>query len=360
VEQAPLAKVRPLESLPLRTCGARDSAGVLLIVSIDTEEDNWYRSRRDVTVENIRELRGQAAFFARLGVRPTYLTAYQVAADSRAADALAEACAVGGGEIAAHLHPWNTPPLLEEFVPRNSMLANLPADLQLAKLRALTTALQEALHVTPRVFRAGRYGLGQGTVSALLSCGYRVDSSVMPFVSWEEVDGGPSFVGAPLDPYRLAPDSDVTQPAGHGDLIEIPLSCGFSRRPFQLWARVRGVLDGPALRPLHLVGLAARSGLFKRVVLSPELASVAEMLTLSRRLLEQGVRHLQMSWHSPSLKPGLGPYTATAADVARLYASVERYLEGLARISPITFATISEARQRWHRECALSALEPDA
>jgi len=34
---------------------------------------------------------------------------------------------------------------------------------------------------------------------------------------------------------------------------------------------------------------------------------------------------------------------ATAADVARLYASVEAYLEGLSRMTPLTFATVSEA-----------------
>jgi hypothetical protein len=67
------------------------------------------------------------------------------------------------------------------------------------------------------------------------------------------------------------------------------------------------------------------------------------MLRLSRRLLEQGVRHLQLSWHSPSLKPGLSPFTATATDVARLYASVEAYLDGLSRMTSLTFVTISEA-----------------
>jgi hypothetical protein len=319
------------------------SDGVVVIVSLDAEEDNWHRSRDGVAVENICELRRLARFFDRLGVRPTYFTAYQVAIQERAVETLRDICAAGNAEIAAHLHPWNTPPLAEGFVPRNSMLKNLPADLQVAKLRRLTSALEQAFDATPRAFRAGRYGLGRDTVAALSCCGYRVDSSVVPFVSWEEVDDGPSFVGAPLGAYRLAPDRDVSEPAPDGDLIEIPLSCGFSRRPFGLWGRVRHVLDVAPLRPAHLVGLAARVGLCKRIVLSPELASVPEMLTLSRRLLEHGVRHLQLSWHSPSLKPGLSPFTATAADVARLYASVEAYLDGLSRLTAVTFATISEA-----------------
>lgn len=315
----------------------------IVIVSIDTEEDNWHRRRDGVAVENIGELRRLAAFLDRLGARPTYFTTYQVAIQPGAVGTLRDVCAGGSAEIGAHLHPWNTPPLVEAFVPRNSMLKNLPADLQLAKLRRLTAALEQAFAVTPRAFRAGRYGLGRDTVAALLSCGYRVDSSVLPFVSWEEVDDGPTFVGAPFVAYHLAPDRDVRQPACDGDLLEIPLSCGFSRGPFAAWGRVRRVIDAAPLRLLRLVGVAARTGLFKRIVLCPELASAADMLTLSRRLLEHGARHLHLSWHSPSLKPGLSPFAATAAEVTRLYARVESYLEGLSRVTPVRFATVSEA-----------------
>jgi len=305
---------------------------VLMIVSIDTEEDNWYRSRERVTCDNIRELARQATFFQRFGVRPTYFTSYQVAIHPAAADVMRE---VGPrGEIAAHLHPWNTPPLAEAFAPRNSMLKNLPLSLQLSKLQTLTDTLDETFGIRPRAFRAGRYGLGTGTVAALLRCGYRIDSSVTPFISWEDFDDGPSFVDAPLEVHRLGP---------RGEIIEIPLSCGFNRGPFPLWGRVRQAFDVAALRPLRLVGLAARTGICKRIVLSPELASVDEMLTLSRRLLERGVRHLHLTWHSPSLKAGLSPFTPTQADVLRLYGLIEEYFDRLSQITSLTFVTVSEA-----------------
>jgi hypothetical protein len=316
---------------------------VIVIVSIDTEEDNWYRSRYGATAGNIAEVRTLAPFLERLGVRPTYFTAYQVAIHAPAVDALREACAGGRGEIGAHLHPWNTPPLDEAFVPRNSMLKNLPADLQRAKLVRLTAALEEAFGVAPRTFRAGRYGFGRETVGALLACGYQVDSSVSPFIDLAATDDGPSFVGAPIAPYYLAPDRNVTQPAPDGTLLEIPLSYGFNRGPFEFWDPARRLLETAPWRWLHLAGLAARVGIVKRLALTPELTSVADMLTLSRRLLEQGAPHLHVSWHSPSLTPGLSPFGATAQDVARLYASIEAYFEGLSRSVNVTFATISEA-----------------
>lgn len=317
---------------------------VLLIVSIDTEEDNWNRGGQPVTLENIRELRRLAAFFDRLGVRPTYFTTYQVANERWAAQLVRDVCD-GNGEIAAHLHPWNTPPQLEPLVPRNSMLNNLPVPLQLAKLQRLTATLEAAFDRRPHSFRAGRYGLGRDTVAALMLCGYRVDSSVTPFVSWEGVDDGPTFVGAPLGAYWLGPDRDVRRPATEG-VLEIPLSCGFGRGPMGLWDPAGRFLDAAPLRPLRLAGQAALKRLFHRIALSPELASVDEMLALSRRLLERGVHHLQLSWHSPSLKPGLSPYAATAADVTRLYASVEAYLEGLSQLASVTMVTLSEAAGR--------------
>src|SRR6185295_1365147 len=267
---------------------------ILLVVSIDTEEDNWKRSREGVTVENIGALRQAAAVFERLTLRPTYFTAYQVATDPRAADVMREVSDGGKAEIGAHLHPWNTPPMSEAFVPRNSMLKNLPAPLQLAKLRHLTAKLEETFGLTPTAFRAGRYGLGRETVGALLQCGYRVDSSVSPFIDLRTTDDGPTFVGAPMTAYRLAPDRDVRDPAPDGALVEIPLSYGFNRGPFRVWDPVRRGLEAAPLRWLHLAGIAARAGILKRLTLSPELSSAPDMLTLAQHLLEQGVRHLHL------------------------------------------------------------------
>lgn len=319
------------------------SRPIPLVVSLDTEEDNWNRSRTGITVANIGELPAQAKFFDRLGVRPTYFTTHQVAIDPCAAAIMREVGAEGRGEIGAHLHPWNTPPLTEAFVPRNSMTSNLPADLQLAKIQALTAALAQAFGRRPLSFRAGRYGIGRDTVAALQACGYRVDSSVSPFVSLEAVDDGPSFIGAPIVPYRLDPSVDVRQESPNGALAEIPLSYGFSRGPFDVVEPLQRVLEAPPLRWLRAPGIAARTGLIRRLSLSPEFQSTADMLILSARLLESGAQHLHISWHTPSLKPGLSPFTATPADVERLYASIEAYFDGLVRVTAFQFMTVTEA-----------------
>ncbi|PYP51709.1 MAG: hypothetical protein DMD45_07020 [Gemmatimonadetes bacterium] len=315
-----------------------------LIVSIDTEEDNWQPRRERVTVENIRELPRLDALFQGLGVRATYFTTYQVAIHTWAAAILRDLHA-GGAELGAHLHPWNTPPLDDAFVPRNTMLKNLPAALQLAKLERLTATLREAFGARPLAFRAGRYGLGPETVTALIRCGYRIDSSVTPFVSWEAFDDGPTFVGAPLDAYHLGGGNDVRIPQPDGPLLELPMSTGYSRAPFSFWGGIHRGLSVPALRPLHLWGIASRLGVVKRISLSPETDSVTDMLTLSRRLIDTGVRHLHAFFHSPSLRPGLSPFAPDRAGVERMYRAIAMYVEGLARVTALRFVTISEAAQ---------------
>jgi hypothetical protein len=318
------------------------STPMLLIVSIDTEEDNWSPCRDGVTVENIRELPRLDALLQRLGVRATYFATHQVAIHDWAAAILRELHGAGA-ELAAHLHPWNTPPLDEPFAARNTMLKNLPAALQLAKLERLTQTLREAFGGRPVAFRAGRYGLGPDTVTALIRCGYRVDSSVTPFVSWEDDDDGPTFVGAPLHTYRLAGGADVRIPQPAGPLVELPLSIGYSRSPSGVWTGLDRLLSAPALRRLHLRGIASRAGIVKRIALSPETDSVADMLTLSRRLLDAGLPHLQLSFHSPSLSPGLSPFAPDRAAVEGMYRSIATYLERLARVTALRFVTVSEA-----------------
>ena len=316
---------------------------VVLVVSVDTEEDNWAPTRVGISVENVRELKRLSRWFDRIGVRATYFTSYQVATRPWAVDVLREIADGGRAEIGAHLHPWNTPPTDEPLVPRNTMMKNLPPELQRAKLERLTSQLTAVFGAAPIAFRAGRFGLGAEAVPALLACGYQLDSSVTPFVNWEATDDGPNFVGAPLDAYRVGTGQDIRVPAPDGPLVEIPITCGYTRFASGRWPALHRVLHTRPARALHLAGLASRSGFAKLTVLSPELESVTDMLALSRGALEGGVRHLHLFFHSVTLRPGLSPWTSSAEDVERMYAAIDNYLEGLFRTACVRFATVSEA-----------------
>jgi hypothetical protein len=341
--------IRSSAALPRVQAPEVDSTDIVtLVVSVDTEEDNWVPTRSSLTARNVLELPRLEALFRRLGgVRATYFTTYAVVQDPEATAVMRSVRQGGFAEIGAHLHPWNTPPITEPASPRNTMLKNLGPSLQLAKLRTVTAALERTLGVRPRAFRAGRYGLGPDTVAALIACGYQVDSSVTPFVNWEQWDDGPNFIGAPPYPYRLAVGGgDVRTPDANGALLELPLSCSLSRGPFRKWGRVWNFLNTPGARRWHLASMAARLGVVHNVMLNPELASPAEMLSAAHRLLAEGLRYLHLTLHSPSLQPGLSPFVGTQAHRDRMLSAIEAFISGLATRVPLRFATVSEAAAR--------------
>jgi len=85
-----------------------------------------------------------------------------------------------------------------------------------------------------------------------------------------------------------------------------------------------------------------RSGLLRRILLSPEGADSPAMLRLARVLVSHGVEHIQIMWHSPTLLPGCTPFGRTRADVDDLFRKVAEFVEGLERFTTVRFATVSE------------------
>jgi O-antigen/teichoic acid export membrane protein len=272
-------------------------------------------------------------------VRATYFTAYQVAVEPEAAAIMRSIAESGSAEIGAHLHPWNTPPLLPQM---ETMLLNVPPELQAAKLHTVTRQIEDSIGVVPRSFRAGRFGLGAATVRALIAAGYEIDSSVTPFYSWVEQDRGPSFVGAPLHMYRLNGAGDVRSIDG-GPLVEVPLSCGFNRWHPAGWPTLYRRLNSVAARRLLLPSLTARLGIARRTILSPEQHQLRDLMGLASSLIEGGLPYLQVFWHSPSLSPGLTPFCGTRSEVDRLLARFEELLDGLSRRAELRFVTMAEA-----------------
>jgi hypothetical protein len=315
------------------------SRRVLVAVSVDTEEDNWAPTSSGLTVENIRAVPRLRELCGSLGLRPTFFTTFAVASTPWALDTVRTAAAALSGEVGAHLHPWNTPPLDGA----GTMLNNYPQAVQEAKLRALTERfLAGPDGAVPRVFRAGRFGLGPATVRALLACGYEVDSSVTPFFTWENYDHGPTFVGAPLHAYRVDGSSDVRIPVAAGGVVEVPLSSGYTRFSPPHWPAVARGLGRPSSRRMHLAGIGARLGIIRRVILSPETNSVRQMVALARRLVEFGVPHLHLFFHSSSLVPGLSPFCRSGADVDRLLSRVCDFVERVAALAEVRPARVTE------------------
>jgi hypothetical protein len=316
---------------------------IYFILTIDTEEDQWGISKEKSTTQNIKFLTDLQRVLNDNNIKPTYLVDYPVVADHLAVEILSKIIQDGSCEIGAHLHPWNTPPFVEEMNNRNTMMVNLPSELQLKKISYLTKYIEENLGTRPICFRAGRFGLGKETVKALIDCGYLVDSSVTPFTSWECYEG-PSFLNAPFSPYYIDNENIVTKTIREQQILEVPITIGYNRWPFERWQVLDVILEkSPGW--LHIRGLIGRSNILRKIWLSPEMETAKNMLKLSKILCNHGIKVLNMTFHSNSLIPGLGPFIRNDNDLSRFYNEIAAYFRGLNRlgeVKPIFLSNVME------------------
>lgn len=292
----------------------------LLVTTVDAEEDfDWNKpfTRAITDVSSMAHQHLAHPIFERYGVCPMYMLDYPVASQSAGYGPLADYVKDGRCELGTQLHPWVNPPFLEELNSTNSFPGNLPLSLEFEKLKVLTETIEARLGVRPRVYRAGRYGVGPRTADILRRLGYRVDVSVVPQRSFAR-QGGPDFFGFPATPYWT--DAECT-------LLEMPLTAG-----------VVGALAGPATRlGRHLfrsdnrgsvlTAVLAHTHAAEQIRLTPEGITIDEAKKLVRAMLAGGLRVFTLTYHSPSLLPGSTPYVRSPADRDRLLAWLDQFYE---------------------------------
>ena len=156
----------------------------------------------------------------------------------------------------------------------------------------------------------------------------------MPWVDWSEYQG-PSYVGAPQQIYRLGLTESVNVPDPAGPLVEVPLTTGFTRRPFARSHRLLQMAGRGPLSALRLRGLAHRSGLLRAVTLSPETGDLQDLLTLCRHHIDEGHTWLHMMLHTQSLAVGLSPFAPTAATRERVLHRTDGVIEGFVTLTEL-------------------------
>jgi hypothetical protein len=282
--------------------------GQRFIVTVDTEEEfDWDRPLRPSghTLHSVSRLAKFQTFCEGQGVVPTYLVDYPVATSRLAADILGDAVRAGRAEIGVQLHPWVSPPFDEEVTQFNSFAGNLPAELERAKFAKLRDTIEQAFGMPPRIYRAGRYGVGPNTPALLREQGIAIDTSARSRFDYSSHDG-PNFRDLPVRPWW------VGEPGG---LMELPLTTvywGLLRR-FGHW------LYPKLWRTPRLRGALARVGLIERIPLTPEGVTEVEVLRGIDMALAEDLPVLVFSFHSPSLQPGHTPYVRSEADLDSLY-----------------------------------------
>jgi hypothetical protein len=319
---------------------ANPSESFSVLVGVDTEaDDQWSeQGRRTLDVGNAARLPDLQRLCDSLGVRPTYFVSHEMATREESAAVLRALLQGGCCEIGAHLHPWSTPPLPQDGAKAHQYPSALLPDLLARQLTELTQIIEQRLGVRPTSYRAGRLGCDGRSLPILEKLGYTVDSSVDPLFN-ERRKGGPSFAGAPLEPYR--PDYDDIHRPGRARLLEIPISAGTQPplpRPLEsLYARIPMIPHRGALRRLGLRG----------VWLRPSYSSLPDMLALASRIRRHRLPCANLLFHSSELQPGGSPYTPDSASVKRFLGELERLLEHLTQKLDAVGRTYAEFERAW-------------
>lgn len=291
----------------------------LLLVVVDTEEEfDWGRpvSRDQTSTKAIASQYRAQEILQKYGIKPTYVIDYPVASQASGYGPLKELYEDGLCQIGTHLHPWVSPPFDEQVSNLNSYPGNLPRDLEKAKLEQLTEEIAKRFGDRPTIYKAGRYGVGPNTAKILGELGYRIDASVVPRTDFRD-DEGPDFRHCAAAPYWF----------GEDEILEIPLSAGFTGMFAGLgWAGWNRI-NSPLGRTLKLTGISSRLRLLDRIVLTPEGITHAEHRRLTRTMLAAGRRVFSFTYHSPSLEPGCTPYVRNDDDLAVFLDRFDRYFD---------------------------------
>jgi glycosyltransferase involved in cell wall biosynthesis len=285
-----------------------------LYIVVDTEaEFDWSKSF-DHSLTGVSSIRQQVraqTIFDGYGARPIYVVDYAVASQAEGYAPLREIFDRHGCVIGAHLHPWVNPPFEEEISDHNSFGGNLPTDLEERKLRTLVAMIERNFRVSPLFFKAGRYGVGRGTMETLARLGFAVDFSILPLTDLRP-RGGPDFRFAEASPY-LAATSNI---------LSIPMTRGQIGLLAPVTPRLHGALQSPTAARLHLPGILSRMRLTNTVTLTPEGVSAGEQIHLIESMVARGCRTFTLHYHSPSLAKHT-PYVTTEAELNGFLRNIE-------------------------------------
>ncbi|MBU1565766.1 MAG: hypothetical protein KJ630_09065 [Proteobacteria bacterium] len=311
--------------------------GLKLLVTIDVEEEGLFTgkySHGEAGVENVPELSLLDPIFQSLNIRPTLLISYQVAKHKPHHDYIMKLNEKWKGEIGAHLHPWNTPPIqsLPYAHPIPSQL--MPEELLRSKLETLLGALS-AMGVEAQSFRMGRFSIGCKMFSILEQAGILVDSSIVPT---RKEYGGPICLVAPVDPYF--PDPEDLSSRGNSSVLEVPLTV------LPIIPKLDLALE--CIAKTFPQSSSAASWFLKYIgslPAQPMLVGINRLKMAVRLHRHRGGTTVTLYFHSSELMPGACPQHPTKRHVEKFLQRIEKFLFWLCEENGAIPMTLSECRK---------------
>ena len=308
--------------------------GARYLITVDTEEEfDWNApfERSGHTTITVPMLERFQQFVEKYGIKPVYFADYSIIEDDEAVNFLQSVTKSGNADVGVHLHPWVNPPFDEETTDYNSFAGNLPPETEEAKIVALREAIEKRVGTRSTIYRAGRYGVGPNTIGILKKLGFTIDSSVRPRFDYSD-SGGPNFQSLGPEPIWLDDEQS---------LLELPLTTVFSGFLRQLSAPLSAMMNKSSLAN----ALISKSKMLERIPLTPEGITAWEAKEAIDVALDDQLKLLVFSFHSPSLSPGHTPYVKTEEDLNKFYDWWRDIIEHLKvrNVAPVGISEIASA-----------------
>jgi hypothetical protein len=294
------------------------------LITIDTEGDDLWSAPREITTRNAAFLSRFQTLCERHGLKPTWLTNYEMATSPRFQGFMQDALRRGTAELGMHLHAWNSPPIVpltEDDFRYQPYLIEYPLAVMSEKTKTLTGLLEDTFGVKMVSHRAGRWSVNAAYLKLLADQGYLVDCSVTPHVSWRHVKGDPAqsggtdFSAFPDRPYFV----DLNQPgrAGNSDLLELPVTIVPSAR--NLLRAIGGVFPR-----LSMPGRAWNRFFPPVSWLRPNGRNLRQMQGILAHVLRERRPYAEFMLHSSELMPGGSPTFRSSEAIEALYRQLEQ------------------------------------
>lgn len=321
------------------------------IVTVDTEGDNLWSKPRSITTENAKALPGFQELCEQYGVRPTYLTNYEMAVDPVFIGMARDAVQRNAAEVGMHLHAWNSPPIVpltEDDYRFQPYLIDYPANAMRDKIRYLTRLLEDTFQVKMVSHRAGRWAVNQMYLDFLMEEGYAVDSSLTPHLYWRRSLGKKWRMPVALDYRHVAETPHLLQHSNRSTglrILEVPFTVprpsAFKRCADSVKVRMPGIVD------IALSKLAGKEYGLRIVDLKEE-----SPLRILDYVMKNKLPAAVMMLHSSELLGGCSPYFRTQEDIRTQTRIMKRLFER-ARAS-FECLTLADLARRFDESCTNS------
>ncbi len=295
----------------------------LFLITIDTEGDNLWSGPEKLTTRNAEFLPRFQTLCEAYGLKPTYLTNYEMAKSEAFVEFGREVIRRDTGEIGMHLHAWDMPSshqLTDDDRAHHPYLIEYPRPAIEQMVTLMTDLLEETFGVKMLSHRAGRWSFDEVYAQVLIEHGYGVDCSVTPHVSWARHIGAPGGNGG--TDYREFPECayfmdlhDISRPGDSG-LLEVPMTIR-PRTNRAVKRLCRGLAETALLERVC-------NRLWPRVTwLRPNGENRKAMLKILPWAIREGRDYVEFMLHSSELMPGGSPTFQSDEDIEALYADME-------------------------------------